>query len=267
MPPTSQPAIALSREEVLVVLAHLEARGLLGLPPTFLDSYSKNETRLVLEAAERALVARNLLTYRQERFVINDELRALVGICAFPHTSLAVIQQRGLNRPDTYHFHDLEGKTVLHAQPMEGIHQFISLRVPEGKEKAILSILALPDLPTPQEALQAGPLPRAVLVQAQQAVLKSGAEGGSAVLQAAGLPRPAAELLGQSMALQPVYTSLVLVDLRQPETAGRGLAVLSGAERLWLLTSEPADGETRSRVSLAGSTEVIAALRQFLQVQ
>ena len=130
MAATTSLSMALSQEELFVILAHLKAERLLGLESEILKGLSGDQISLVMGVAERALMARGFLKPGPEnRLQLEPPVFAAVGACAFPETSLIVTRHRPDAVGENYFFHTSRKMIVMHTMPVTA---FISLAVEEN---------------------------------------------------------------------------------------------------------------------------------------
>jgi hypothetical protein len=136
--------VALSQEELYVVMAYLGANVLLGLDNAPLKELSEDQYKLVMRVAERALIAREfLIPDDNKKFKLNDAIHALIGTCAAPDKSLIIKRTYPNKLPEEYLFHLSRKMIVLHTSPLTAIRQFVALADKEAMLQAALSILEL----------------------------------------------------------------------------------------------------------------------------
>lgn len=128
--------INLSQEELLVVLAYIGAKKLLGFNYSVSENTTAEEYQSSMKTAERDLFARGFLVQGEnQKFKLNDIVFAIVGACASPEQTLLIHKVCPQKPSKDYWFHQSRKMFVLHTIPMTYIHQFISL----GGKKALLT--------------------------------------------------------------------------------------------------------------------------------
>jgi hypothetical protein len=174
-------SMALSQEELFVIMLYLKAEKLPGLELEVFKSLSEEQTAFMMGIAERALVARNFLKPDPEgRLKLEQTIFAIVGACAFPDRSLIVTRTRPEAIEENYFFHTSRNIIVMHTTPVTTIHQFIAVEEKMALMKTILSILNMPSLSKPK--YKSGSIQQTVLEEARNAALEKGAEEASMIL-------------------------------------------------------------------------------------
>jgi len=251
MPPKNALSVSLSQEEVLAVLAYLEAPSLVGLETEILQGLGDDERRLVLGVAERALIARGFLRPGADnRLELAPEVQATVGACAFPEESVIVTRSPVNAIQEKYFFHCSRRMVVLHVIPMTAIHQFVALEEKQDMLKAMLSILSLADLPAP--ACPPATLEQETLLAARDAAEK-GTEAALALLSPAGLEDVTARELARS--LTTLTASTTLVRVAQKEAAG--FTLLQAENGAWVLSPQNGEGENHRVLAVPASPDEV----------
>lgn len=261
MPPKEVLTFALSQEELLVVLAYLQATSLLGFDIEVFQGLGDTEREMVFSVAERALMARGFLRPGADgRLQLEPAIFATVGACAMPDETIVVTRNPAGALQEKYFFHCSRRMVVLHTVPVSAIHQFIAFEEKSAILRAILSILALSD--RPPLSCSATVLEQESLLSARDAAEK-GAHSARAFLLQAGLEENTAEELAQSLASLSASTTLVRVA--QDEAAG--FTLLQAKNGDWLLSPEDPESE-KPKVSVVpvSSEEIRERVRSLLGV-
>lgn len=259
MTPQEALTFTLSQEELLVVLAYLQAPSLVGFDTEVFQGIGDDERRMVIGVAERALIARGYLRPGAEgRLQLEPAIFATVGACAMPEETVIVTRSPAGAVREEYFFHCSRQMVVLHTIPMSAIHQFIAFEEKSALLRAMLSILALSDHP----ALRCSPavLEQETLLSARDAAEK-GPEAARGLLLQAGLEGSTAGELARSLA--SLKASTTLVRIVQDEAAG--FTLLQAENGDWLFS--PLDGESeKPKVSAVpvSSEEIRRRVRSLL---
>lgn len=149
--PEDTAIFTLSREEVYALLNRLRARGMLGVDPAPLAAFDGDQRQAVLDAAERALLARGILTLdAQGNYGIDAAVRAAIHAAAFARRTLALITRRaGEMRQSSYLVYHAEPIWVEHVQPLPGLHEFTLTAGCPAIQSRFEQLLNIADQPAP----------------------------------------------------------------------------------------------------------------------
>lgn len=251
-------ALALSQEELLVVLAYLEVDQLPGLEKDFLGGLPPEVARHGYLVAERALVARNFLRRGTAgRLQLDSSVLAVVGTCARPERTVVVCRRQPDIPEACYYFHASRRMNVLHSIPLTSIHQFIAYADRRLAGRALLSILSLRDQDVSN--CPPGSLPASDLRAAATAV-QSGEDASKLKRWLGSLPSTTATYLASSLSAPVAHTTLAFVA-GNGRSAGTGFALLEGVGGLFLL--EP---DSLGERTLVSPTSSAAAIRRALEL-
>lgn len=131
-------AIALSREELFVVMRLLKASSLPGFDLSWLqtneDGSLADETQKLLEVATNGLIARGYLAIKPAEKLtqpptpllnvsLPPQVISLVGACAFAEYNV-LLSQRVSPGPHLTYLHEYQGLGVVHTMPQQDVHLF-----------------------------------------------------------------------------------------------------------------------------------------------
>jgi len=251
-------SIALSQEELFVILAYLHAENLLGLEPEIFKELSKDQINLVMGVAERALVARGFLKPGPEnRLQLEPAVFATLGACAFPETSLIVTRHRPDAVGENYFFHTSRKMIVMHTMPVTAIHQFIAVEEKTAVARAVLSILSMDSLSKPKCA--AGQIEQAILVNARDTAQGQGSEEAFKMLSQTNLGKKTAQELAETLTHPVANTTLAYIKHNVEGQPSDGFTILQGQNALWLLA--PVEGAKTELISILPVSAEDAARR------
>ncbi len=199
-------AIALSREEVFIVMRLLKAKDIPGFDLSWLnirdDGTAPDEVMSSLESATNALIARGYLTPDAAapegvtKMDMPSPVIALVGACAFGVDSILL----SLHKPDgpkVIYLHELRELGVVHTMPFPDIHRFEAVEGRPGVLRVIEETLGL----RTQPALVL-PAQRALVVDVQaarDAALAGRVDEAEGFLLRSGLSSTTAQVLSKAM--------------------------------------------------------------------
>jgi hypothetical protein len=210
-------SVALSMEEVYILLRLLHARSIPGLDltPFELDARGipSEPARRALAAATNGLIARGVLEPEfpartdaskggtseeaaPRKLEAPAEVIALLGACAFGSYTLRIVTLSRAREVNVY-LHELQRVGVAHTIPVAGIHLFTGLRGREGVLHEVRALLGLRE----QSAVGGAALtiPEPALFAARDAALIGRNAVSSQLLQGAGVPRPIASAFAGAM--------------------------------------------------------------------
>ena len=235
---TKQVSVALSQEELFVLLAYLEVDSLMGLNNGILHDLSKEQIQLVLGVAQRALIARGFLTPTNEenRYQLVPLILSLIGTCVKPDSSLIITYDRPQSPAETYFYHQANSELVQHTIPVQAIHQFIEVTDPSLPVEAVTTLFRVNNQPAPTATTQLIQIPQAIFTQARQIAFDNGANSARQTLIGANVEKSQATALAQTLA-QPI-ANMTLVALQHQANGSSnadGFTILHGSNGFWLL--------------------------------
>lgn len=261
-------SISLSREELYIVMRLIRARRIPGFDLTWLnltpEGLPTEETRMALEAATNALVARGYLgeghAAKDDQLALSlpSPVVALVGTCAFGEYSIA-LPVRTSGEPRLLYLHELQGLGVIHSMPIPGIHRFEAVEGREGILHVLDTVLAL-DAQIAGIALPDGHVTAVALQAARDAAFTGNIDDAVQLLVKGGLPLATARELGSAMK-NPESIGAIIIASREVtgEQQEGALAVVVTAAYCFQLTNEG----TSSQVFRVRSVSAIE-LRQWV---
>lgn len=255
-------SLALSQEELLVILSYLQIQGMIGLNLESFDGKSKKEMDIAFKVAERALVARGFLGSMSEKLQLNPAVVALIGACAAPEKSLVMTHDRPGHASESLYFHSSRRMKVIHAIPVSSIHQFIAVDSNTALLQPVFSVL---NLGTKKRSLYPSSisLERKTVTQARKAGQEKGVDGVLRILKKANLEDDIAAKLALAIA-KPLAIS-TLTFFQHKEQKNRGFSILNDQENLWLFSPVASDNEMVFIRTEApdGIREAVQALASF----
>jgi|GEM_PF-2365377 len=249
--------IALTRDELLVLLALIGMRSMDGLPEDPTEGVSQEELAIRLNSGEQTLTERGLLEFRlgegveeasengEEQVILDETVLALAGAAATPEATLLVnrLNPDGSNAP--HYFHVRETQLVEHGLPRPGIHHFVGLAdFAELRQRVDTFLGPLNEIagPSPQRVgdVQGDALGRFFAAGQEQdpvAARKALVEGG--------LSDPLARQMAEDYVEHPSWVAIAGWGLGQEEEAGiKNVVAMAGEDHCWLLqenAQRPAD--------------------------
>ena len=260
-------SVALSQEELFVLLGYLKAPSLMGLDGKILDQLPPSEARAVLKAAERCLVARgHLQPASDHRFTLLTEITGLLATCITPEVSVLVNHNRSEHLDEQLFIHHLRKMTVLHTLPLSGIHQFIALEKKNASLQVITSLMKLSDKNEFQG--RAGEIFSSQIMVAREYAQKNRKEECVDILVKGGLKKEFAEKLAVTLMNPLSSTNVVMIRHGKNFNEGQGLNVLQGGNCIWLLRPQDYDSQERRpvEVTAVSSQQVLDALKQMINL-
>lgn len=263
-----QLTVALSQEELFVILAHLNLSGLMGLDGSIFDNLTESQTQLVLVVAERALIARGFLRPGNSGGLeLLPTILLLMNICIEPTNSLVVTRNYPKNTSIAYFFHTKDGITVAHTCPASGIHQFVVLKGQTDFIDSVLRILDLQDSPT-IDCLP-GKIEESVMVRANQVADAQGLSGVLSVLKQSSLNTEATHELAVTFTQPIANTTIVCINHKKSaDSSAEGFTILQGSNGLWML--KPIEGVNTTgnmiEIAPASSQNVVSAVKTLICV-
>lgn len=245
-------AIALSREELLLVMRLLDIATLPGFDQDWVEVTEGGaltaKTLAILEAAGNGLAARGYLvpdaldTAAQPRIGLNDQLIALLMGCANPTTSL-LFETLSSQRAATAQLHWNGIFGVAHTQPIAGVHLFEMIETHAQWLEGAAELLHLNDQPS--GTLQ-GTLQIDALDVARAAAQRFDAAATIAALTQGGLSVECALALGQAMADPTALAATVLGLQHGPDDQWHGKfdALVVTPAMCFMLRSATLGGDT-----------------------
>lgn len=258
-------SIALSQEELFVVLAYLQADQLLGLELEIFKELSEREFRLIMGVAERALVARGFLKPGPEnRLQLEPAVFATVGACAFPETSLVITRNRPNAPEENYFFHTSRKMIVMHTMPVTAIHQFIAVEDKTAIARAVLSILSMGSLSKPK--CMPGQVKLTALVNARDAAQEKGAKEAFRILSRASLEEKTAQELAATFAQPVANTTMAYIEHRLEGQPSDGFTILEGKNALWLLAPIESPKDELISILPVSYEDVVQRVKTLLKI-
>ena len=221
-----EPVLTISQEELYFLLVLLKSRGIPGMEGIFEPDASEIERTHLLDAARRALVARNLLTLHLDgRVTMDDFSLAVIGTCVRPLYSV-IMENTGLDRSSGVFWHAIQGLLVEHTIPQQGIHRFRAL---PADTDLVRRLAGAAEVKLRDEAgqMEEGVVMQEALDRARKTARDAGNEtAGIEALMQGGMPLPAAKKLAAILARTEASTTVAFV---RHSYTGSGEELLGGS--------------------------------------
>ncbi|KAA3661738.1 MAG: hypothetical protein DWQ04_15580 [Chloroflexi bacterium] len=261
-------AFSLSQEELFVILRYLNVPTVMGLNHEVLNGLEPEQIRIVLEAAERALVARGFLKPTgQQRFTLLPAVGGTLVVCAKPQTSIVVTINRPGYATEALFFHEVEEKLVSHVIPASGIHQFTVL----PDRAAVLHTLAaiLADAPQAESGCQPMQIFQTLISQSREAA-EDGVEAAKVILQQMpDTPVESIDAFAAALASMEMSLTIIVTSHQAEENVADGFTLLLGADMVWWLRpldkNNPDEQQHLVQINPETRTSAIQHIQTLLQ--
>lgn len=240
--PSGAPApqgVALSREELLVVLRLLKANSIPGFDAIWAHEPDSStllpSARDALAVATRALVARGYLNLQEAapaarvtRVEVAAPVLALVGACAQSAFNCRVAVVAGGEYQVCY-LHELHGLGVLHASSSPDIHVFVPVNGRRGVVEMATDVTAMPQRSHADNSL--GSIPSAPFKAAARATFQEKPAFGPSALDGSTVPPPLRDALAHALAAPKRLGEIAVRANTAPQAT---LYFLAAAEQSYL---------------------------------
>lgn len=257
------PEISLSQEELIYLLMLMKTPSIPGLEAQPMVNLGKEQTNLLLAAAERSLLARGFIHVEKGKTVgIDQVILALVGSCAVPEFSVLVSASFGRSKPQSQFFHAAQKMAVEHTITEPGLHHFIAWKKPTDFLPRIKIFLRLINQPAaPGSSLQLSP---DAFQKASDTAIKSPSEA-AALLQSSGINHQNAENLAVALAGPVSNSSVVVIDFTKSDhPTPEGIALLEGTKEIWSMQFKSQNGLSVVNLEPTSAVEVYDQLSELL---
>jgi hypothetical protein len=231
---TAEPVLTISQEELYFLLVLLKSRGIPGMEGIFEPDATEIERTHLLDAARRALVARNLVTLHPDgRVTMDDFSLAVIGTCVRPLFSV-IMENTGLDRSSGVFWHAIKGLIVEHTIPQQGIHRFRALPADTDLVRRLAGAAEV-KLRDEIGGMEEGVVMQEAFDRARKTARDGGDEAaGSEALKEGGMPVQAAKNLAAILAGTEASTTVAFVRHSYPAgeeqfLGGSAFAGLQGA--------------------------------------
>jgi hypothetical protein len=217
-----QISVALSREELFVLMRLLGARAIPGFDTGWLnigpDGQPASAMLPALEAAANGLLARGLLTASepgadQSGLAMPSPLIALVGTSYLSEMNVLLSLRVGESVRQAY-LHEFRDLGVAHTTPLPGLHQFSALDGRRGIMGAIENVLTLHTQTAPQ--VPPGIVADIILERARDAARLGQGDAAVQHLVGGGLAAPTAQALASVIARSTALVAVTVARRGQP---------------------------------------------------
>ncbi len=213
---TPEPVLTISQEELYFLLVLLKSRGIPGMEGIFEPDATEIERTHILDAARRALVARNIVTIHPDgRVTMDDFSLAVIGTCVRPLFSV-IMENTGLDRSSGVFWHAIKGLIVEHTIPQQGIHRFRAL---PADTDLVCRLIGAAEVKLRDEAglVEEGVVMQEAFERARKTARDGGDEAaGSEALKQGGLSIQAAKKLAAILAGTEASTTVAFVHHSYP---------------------------------------------------
>lgn len=247
--------LRLSQEELLFVLRSVGERSIPGMGVARLPEVDEPTLDALTDAGARALIARSLLTFEQDRLKLDSSLFALVVACTHPEqmVSLAVM---GAKLPVSQsYFYRVPRLHIHHTPDAFGTHNFELAADGDMGASTVATLLAEgPDEGSPSASY--------TLAQETLAVAEAQSRGGSGAehaLMQAGMPPAEAASLSNALREQRLNLIVQLIAQLQPVVEQVLFRVVVGEQHVWLV-----QGDTLEATQLTAQRLTMSQVRALL---
>ncbi len=248
-----QPAVTLSREELLAVLNVLRAAGLPGLENEPSAELTPEQEEFAIVIARRALLARGLARIRADgEFLLQRGLLAAIGACAYPQLSMAAYTWApGADTPQRLFGHVRAGDCVAHAPVDSVLHRFTVLPSQAALVEQVLMFCEFN--PAPPPAVYDFAVPSEEYVRVRERAMAGDTTSAREVLAQVGAPEEGAAWLAAAWASAPRVSVLQTLARQENQTARvhEFTLVQSGQQGWWAAPTSP-EGPVRVRTISGG---------------
>jgi hypothetical protein len=263
--PSGEPfSIELTSVELIYLLEALDARSMMGLtnPLTGLEEAKAQDLR---HEAEASLIAKGwAATSADDQIQIDLTIAALVQCCASPQQTWTTTFEVATGERDVRHIHCAGDLIVEDKMLGSGLHRLTPLSGNSMLFHRVKSQIRLQS----QAAAQGQPFAMAeeVLFRIREIAAAQGEEAAARYLRGAGVAETRAAHFAQALA-RPVSNSSISRWSSGEEVSGgslRGVGILEGPSRLWLLQSSVIEGNVEITVSPADADSALERIAQLL---
>jgi hypothetical protein len=246
----------------------LKANKILGLSVEDFEKTDENLKNIIIQVAERALVARSFLVIGPEKkFQVADLVHAVVGACLFPDVTLGIDKNVPGKLPEISYYHLARKMNVLHMVPSPVIHQFMAFKDTNALLMSVLSQLQV--MGTGPAKGKGGELDTAKLQEVGQ-LAGSGKVNQAKEILSKGFDGETSTLLAQAFE-KPVANITLLRYLSRPnqEVKVDGMALLVGTNSLWdLIPQFSGNGQVngKTQVKPTNADEVSNKIKKLLEL-
>lgn len=230
-------SIALSQEELFVVMAYLKIPLMLGLNNQVLASLPEANRDMVLGVAERALIARGYLEIKKGLLELIPVVQAIIGACSAPQKTLAIKCNSSKQLPEDYYFHVSRKMNVMHMFPMTAIHQFTMVKDQVALLRAAFATMKLVEPQNLQP--MSGTLAKNLVVQAQDTAKEGGVAKVKTILKSdTNLEPDFIEAFSKSLTMP--HKNILTMFIQHPEDnqgQADGFTLLVSEAYTWMLKS------------------------------
>jgi hypothetical protein len=260
---TSQnPEISLSQEELIYLLMLMKTTSIPGLEAQPMVNLGKEQTNLLLAAAERSLLARGFIHIENGKTVgIDQVILALVGTCAMPEYSVLVSTSFGRSKQQSQFFHAAQKMAVEHTITRPGLHHFIALKKTMDFLPRIKIFLRLSNQPAaPGSSIQLSP---DTFQKAGDMAIQSQSDA-IALLQTLGIDHQNAERLAVALAGPVSNSSVVAIEFAKSDhPTPKGMALLEGSKGIWSMQFQSQNGSSIVNLVPTSADEVYDKLSEL----
>lgn len=229
--------IQLSQEELLYLLRSLGLPDLPGMGDRPWGHITQENSLLVMETAGRGLVARGFIHFGSDQIVIEENVRDLLTISAYPQQLVVITHNQGAEASQCNYYHGKDTE-IEHRQSYPWIHQF--RRGPTG-EMGLPLVLGLIENINFGEPTPVFPIPQEKLEEARMLSGKD-QQAAADVLSEMGVTLENSEKLTSVLASPKVKILLqAIYELKDPiqQTI---LSVLADEHSCWLISADQQPG-------------------------
>lgn len=250
-----------SQEELLVVLLKYRLPLILGMDQKLVN-FPRDVLEIVLKAAERALIARDIITPGKDgKPHIDPVALMMISTCASPERTIICTCVRPDQKLDTHLVYRTKGSIVAHDAYSEGVHVLTALPDLKTAQEWIVSQINLRHLS--QLQCDGGEISQTDFSELREMALQN--RTGQIESRLDGLvDEQTADLLSQTLEHVISLTAIVSIKNSPEESHDDGFSLLEGINGLWLLTS--AENQTIMKVKPAGFDDFMQELKRLMEI-
>jgi hypothetical protein len=256
--------LKLTQEELLLILMRFRMPLIPGMNPE-LTELNQEQLKLLMGAAERSLLARDLLKSDSEgKPSLEPVLLAIVAACAKPDKTVVMLKARADQKNETLSFNFSRQMVVLQLALPPGIHQFTALPNPQDAVNLALTLLNVEEKLF--NGLPMGEIAESALAQARELAAANRVDEAAARLQTELQPE-SARALAQTLAKLTSETTLAAITglaTEEAKTQG-GFSLLESSQAAFLLTPREVNGQRRIGLQPATAEALRKALEGLMK--
>ena len=245
----AEPQILLSHEELAYVLWALRTPTMLGMPDGPFDGLNAEQASLLMNSAERTLLARTLIEIdaKENTLVLEPLLVAFVGPCANSDVSAILTRNQSGQPGETHFFHSADKIYVEHTIQANALHRFHIYYTLEKFQDRIFELLIDKKK---VESFEGSSIimSEAQLNKIRELNIEDKTQEILTEIRNTDSDAEAQEMLYQDFTEYACNSSLAFIESNKAQQEAQevsGLGILQGQERLWMIENIIEDQQER----------------------